>query len=40
MLLSGTMESNIMLGKPGATHEEIVEAAKNANVYEFINALP
>ena len=40
MLFSGTMESNIMLGKQGATHEEVVEAAKSANVYDFIDALP
>ena len=40
MLLSGTMESNIVLGKPGASHEEVVQAAKSANVYDFIDALP
>ena len=34
------MEANIALGKPGATHEEVMQAARNANVFEFIDALP
>ncbi len=35
-LFSGTIEDNIAYGKEGATHQEIVEAAKNANAHNFI----
>jgi len=35
-LFAGTVRENIRYGKPGATDEEIIEAAKNANAHEFI----
>ena len=38
VLFNDTIESNIALGKQGATHEEIVEAAKIANAHDFIMA--
>jgi len=40
MLFSGTIRDNIAYGKPDATMEEIVEAAKAANAHEFIERLP
>lgn len=39
-LFTGTIEQNICYGKPGASHEEVVEAAKKANIHEFIMSLP
>jgi ABC-type multidrug transport system fused ATPase/permease subunit len=39
-LFSGTIEENIRYGKPGATEEEIREAARVANAFDFICALP
>ncbi len=39
-LFAGTVIENIGYGKPGATREEIIEAAKNAGAHEFITALP
>ncbi len=39
-LFSGTIEDNIRYGKQDASFEEIVEAAKMANAYEFIRDLP
>ena len=39
-LFSGTVLENIRYGKPEATEEEIVIAAKQANAHEFIMALP
>lgn len=39
-LFVGTVMDNIRYGKPDATREEIIEAAKNANAHEFIMALP
>ncbi|MCM1543188.1 MAG: ATP-binding cassette domain-containing protein, partial [Blautia sp.] len=38
-LFSGTIYENISYGRPGATREEIVEAAKRAGAHEFIMAL-
>ena len=35
-LFTGTIYENIAYGKPGATREEVIEAAKNANAHEFI----
>lgn len=40
LLFSGTIAQNIRYGKPGATQEEIVEAAKAANAHDFIMRLP
>lgn len=39
-LFAGTVIENIRYGKPSATREEIIEAAKNANAHEFIMRLP
>jgi ATP-binding cassette subfamily B protein len=39
-LFQGTIAENIAYGKPNATHEEIVEAAKAAHVDHLINTLP
>lgn len=39
-LFVGTVYDNIRYGKPGATREEVIEAAKNANAHEFIMSLP
>ena len=39
-LFHDTIENNIRFGKPTATHEEVVEAAKRACCHEFIAALP
>ncbi|MCA5013878.1 MULTISPECIES: ABC transporter ATP-binding protein [unclassified Enterococcus] len=39
VLFSGTIRANIAFGKPEATDEEIVAAAKQANIHEFIMAL-
>lgn len=39
-LFSGTIRENIAYGKPGASMEEIAEAAKRANIHDFIEELP
>lgn len=39
-LFAGTVAENIRYGKPHATEEEIVLAAKQANAHDFIMALP
>jgi ATP-binding cassette subfamily B protein len=39
-LFAGTVYENILCGKPGASREEVVEAAKLANAHEFIEGLP
>ena len=39
-LFDGTIGENIAYGRPGATQEEIVEAARRANIHEFIETLP
>lgn len=39
-LFAGTIYENIAYGRPGATREEIIEAAKNANAHEFIMSFP
>lgn len=39
-LFSGTVGENIEYGKPGATAEEIIAAAKKAGAHEFISTLP
>lgn len=39
-LFSGTIKENILYGKPGASDEEIINAAKHANAHEFIMSLP
>ncbi len=39
-LFEDTIENNIKLGKPDATHEEVIEAARAARCHEFISKLP
>ena len=39
-LFVGTVYENIRYGRPDATREEVIEAAKNANAHEFIMSLP
>jgi ATP-binding cassette subfamily B protein len=39
-LFSGTPADNIAYGKPGASREEIIEAAKKADAHDFIMGLP
>ncbi len=39
-LFVGSVKDNIRYGKPDATDEEIIEAAKNANAHDFIMELP
>ena len=40
VLLRGTVRDNIGFGRPDATEDEIVEAAKLANAHEFITPMP
>lgn len=40
ILFSDTVKENILLGRPTATDEELVEAAKMANAHDFIMNLP
>lgn len=39
-LFGGSIKDNIAYGKPNATMDEIVDAAKKANIHEFIMELP
>jgi ATP-binding cassette subfamily B protein/subfamily B ATP-binding cassette protein MsbA len=39
-LFHGTVRENILFGRPGATEEEMCEAARIANAHEFIMDLP
>lgn len=39
-LFNDTIRANICFGKPDATEEEMIEAAKKARCHEFITALP
>lgn len=40
ILFNDTIKNNLLIGKPEATDEELVAAAKIANAYEFIQDLP
>jgi subfamily B ATP-binding cassette protein MsbA len=40
ILFNDTIKANIALGKENATDEEIIEALKIANAFEFVNELP
>ncbi len=40
VLFRGTILENIAFGRPGATRDEIVEAARTANADEFISRMP
>ncbi|EKN43162.1 ABC transporter ATP-binding protein/permease, partial [Clostridium botulinum CFSAN001627] len=39
-LFTGTIKENILYGNPEASYEEVVKAAKLANIHEFIESLP
>ena len=39
-IFDGTIEENIRYGKPDATHEEVVEAARKSYIYDQIMSLP
>lgn len=39
-IFEGTIEENIRYGKPDATDEEVIEAAKKAYIYEQVSKLP
>ena len=39
-LFGGTIRDNILYGKPDATEEELIEAARKANILDFINSQP
>ena len=40
VLFNDTIEGNILMGKPDATREEVIEAAKVANAHNFITETP
>ncbi|MGN4127429.1 ABC transporter ATP-binding protein [Lysinibacillus sphaericus] len=40
ILFSDSVKENILMGKPGATDEEVMAAAKAANAHDFIMSLP
>jgi ABC-type multidrug transport system fused ATPase/permease subunit len=40
ILFGGTIRDNILFGNPEATEEQILEAAKKANAWEFISGFP
>ena len=39
-LFNASMKDNILYGKPDATDEEVIEAAKRANIHDYIMTLP
>ena len=39
-LFNQSIEENILIGRPGATHEKVVEAARRARIHDFISELP
>ena len=39
-LFNATIHDNIACGRPGATREEVVEAAQKAHIHDFIETLP
>ncbi|MFF6983455.1 ABC transporter ATP-binding protein [Streptomyces sp. NPDC008343] len=40
LILNGTVRENIACGRPGASHEDIEQAARSAAAHDFITALP
>jgi len=40
VLFNDTIEYNVAYGRPGATHDDIVEAAKLAQIHDFVSRLP
>lgn len=39
-LFTGTIYDNLIIAKPNATKEELIEACKNASIYKYIESLP
>lgn len=39
-LFTGTIKENILCGKPDASDEEVIDAAKKARIHDFIESLP
>ncbi|MBX3501001.1 MAG: ABC transporter ATP-binding protein [Alphaproteobacteria bacterium] len=39
-LFHGTVEDNIRMGRPDATHEQVEAAARAANIHDFVTGLP
>ncbi len=39
-LFNATVRDNILYGKPDATEDEVIAAAKRANIHEFVTAMP
>jgi ABC-type multidrug transport system fused ATPase/permease subunit len=40
LLFAGSIRENILFGRENATHEEIIDAAKQANAWDFIQSFP
>lgn len=40
VIFHDSIEANISVGKPGATREEVIRAAKKASIHDFIQTLP
>ncbi len=40
LLFRGSIAENIIIGKPNASHDEVITAAKNASAHDFISSLP
>lgn len=40
LLFSGTIAENILIGRPGAGEEEMIEAARHSNAHDFIMSFP
>jgi ATP-binding cassette subfamily B protein len=40
ILFTGTIRENLLWGKPDATEEELIQAAKDAQAYDFIMSFP
>lgn len=40
VIFPGTIKENILYGKPGALETDLIDAVKNANLYDFIKSLP
>jgi ABC-type multidrug transport system fused ATPase/permease subunit len=40
LLFNGTIAENIAYGNPSASHDEIIEAARKANAFDFIESFP
>ena len=39
-LFNASIRDNILYGRPGATEEEVIEAAKRANIHNYIMSMP